>query len=75
LILILMDIELGGKIDGIETTYLIQQFSDIPILFLTANTSKEIMEKVRSITGYGYVVKRNGRACTYLYYRNGFLIV
>ncbi|WP_307188797.1 response regulator [Caldicellulosiruptor owensensis] len=29
--LILMDIELGGKIDGIETTYLIQQFSDIPI--------------------------------------------
>ncbi|ADQ07799.1 response regulator receiver protein [Caldicellulosiruptor hydrothermalis 108] len=30
--LILTDIELEGKIDGIETTYLIQQFSDIPIL-------------------------------------------
>lgn len=55
--LILMDIELEGKIDGIEATYLIQQFSDIPILFLTANTSREIMEKIRSITGYGYVVK------------------
>ncbi|SHF00539.1 PAS domain S-box-containing protein/diguanylate cyclase (GGDEF) domain-containing protein [Caldanaerobius fijiensis DSM 17918] len=55
--LILMDIELGGEIDGIETTRIIQQFTDIPVLFLTANTSKELMEKIRSVTGYGYIVK------------------
>ncbi|MCF6097149.1 response regulator [Thermovorax subterraneus] len=55
--LILMDIELGGKIDGIETARIIQKFKDIPVLFLTANTSKEIMEKIQSVTGYGYVLK------------------
>ncbi|HHW01585.1 MAG TPA: PAS domain S-box protein [Thermoanaerobacterales bacterium] len=55
--LILMDIELEGKIDGIDAARIIQRFKDIPILFLTANTSKEIMEKIRSITGYGYVLK------------------
>lgn len=42
--LILMDIELGGTIDGIDAARIIQQHKDIPVLFLTANTSKEIME-------------------------------
>ncbi|MDK2877573.1 MAG: hypothetical protein PWR06_289 [Thermoanaerobacteraceae bacterium] len=55
--LILMDIELEGKIDGIDAARTIQRSKDIPILFLTANTNKEIMEKIRSVTGYGYVLK------------------
>ena len=55
--LILMDIELMGKLDGIETARIIQQFKDIPIIFLTANTNKEIMEKIKSVTGYGYILK------------------
>ncbi|MGB9813897.1 MAG: PAS domain S-box protein [Thermovenabulum sp.] len=55
--LILMDIELIGKLDGIETARIIQQFKDIPIVFLTANTNKEIMEKIKSVTGYGYILK------------------
>ncbi len=55
--LILMDIELMGKLDGIETARIIQQFKDIPIVFLTANTNKEIMEKIKSVTGYGYILK------------------
>lgn len=55
--LILMDIELGRKIGGIDTARIIKQFKDIPIVFLTANTGKEIMEKIRSVTGYGYVLK------------------
>jgi diguanylate cyclase (GGDEF)-like protein/PAS domain S-box-containing protein len=55
--LILMDIELGRKIDGIDTARTIQRSKDVPIVFLTANTGKEIMEKIRSVTGYGYVLK------------------
>jgi len=43
--LILMDIELGGTIDGIDAAQIIQQHKDIPVLFLTANASKEIMGK------------------------------
>lgn len=55
--LILMDIELRGTIDGIDTARIIQHHKDIPILFLTANASKEIMEKVKSVSAYGYVPK------------------
>jgi diguanylate cyclase (GGDEF)-like protein/PAS domain S-box-containing protein len=55
--LIIMDIELGGTIDGIDAAQIAQQHKDIPVLFLTANASKEIMEKIRSVTAYGYVLK------------------
>jgi len=55
--LILMDIELEGAIDGIDAARVIQQHKDIPVLFLTANTSKEIMEKIKSVSAYGYVLK------------------
>ncbi|AEM79709.1 LOW QUALITY PROTEIN: response regulator receiver modulated diguanylate cyclase with PAS/PAC sensor [Thermoanaerobacter wiegelii Rt8.B1] len=55
--LILMDIELRGTIDGIDTARIIQHHKDIPILFLTANASKEIMEKIKSVSAYGYVLK------------------
>ncbi|MDI6604008.1 MAG: PAS domain S-box protein [Thermoanaerobacteraceae bacterium] len=55
--LIIMDIELGGTIDGIDAAQIAQQHKDIPVLFLTANANKEIMEKIRSVTAYGYVLK------------------
>lgn len=55
--LILMDIELKGTIDGIDAARIIQQHKDIPILFLTANASKEIMEKIKAVSAYGYVLK------------------
>ncbi|ADD01916.1 response regulator receiver modulated diguanylate cyclase with PAS/PAC sensor [Thermoanaerobacter italicus Ab9] len=55
--LILMDIELKGAIDGIDAARVIQQHKDIPILFLTANASKEIMKKIKAVSAYGYVLK------------------
>tara|TARA_Y100001933_G_scaffold194235_1_gene194259 strand:- start:209 stop:943 length:735 start_codon:yes stop_codon:yes gene_type:complete len=36
--IILMDINLKGSIDGIETVKIIQQTHDIPVVYLTANT-------------------------------------
>lgn len=36
--IILMDINLKGNLDGIETAMLIQKYMDIPIIYLTANT-------------------------------------
>ena len=55
--LILMDIELGDGMDGAQTTRTIQQFSDVPVVFLTAHTERGIMEKIRLLTAYGSVVK------------------
>lgn len=55
--LILMDIELGKGMDGIEAARIIQSIRNIPIVFLTANASKKILEKISSVTAYGYVIK------------------
>jgi len=55
--LILMDIELEGEMNGIDVAHRILRFRDIPIVFLTANTSGEIFEKIKSVKGYGFVMK------------------
>ncbi|GAB6172807.1 hypothetical protein JCM15765_22850 [Paradesulfitobacterium aromaticivorans] len=58
--LILMDIELGQGMDGAQAARAIQQFSDVPVVFLTAHTEQDIMEKIRLVTAYGSVVKGTG---------------
>ncbi len=58
--LILMDIDLGRGIDGPTAADLILKKRDIPIVFLTSHSESEIVNKVRSITRYGYIVKNSG---------------
>ena len=55
--LILMDVDLGDGMDGTEAAGRIIQQRDIPILFLSSHTEKEIIEKTERVTSYGYVVK------------------
>ena len=47
--LILMDITLKGKMDGIEAAQEILEIVKIPIIFLTANTNKKILESMMSM--------------------------
>lgn len=58
--LILMDIELGEGMDGAQAARTILQFRNVPVVFLTAHTAPEIVDKIRSVTGYGYVLKGAG---------------
>jgi len=58
--LILMDIDLGGGMDGTEAARKILAFRKLPILFLTSHAEKEMVERVRGITRYGYVIKNSG---------------
>lgn len=58
--LILMDINLGGGMDGTEAAQEILKNQDIPIVFLSSHTEREIVEKTEKITSYGYVVKGSG---------------
>jgi PAS domain S-box-containing protein len=58
--LILMDIDLGEGIDGPEAAQRIRAAHDIPIVFLTSHTEPEYVDRVKEITGYGYVVKDSG---------------
>jgi CheY-like chemotaxis protein len=55
--LILMDIDLGKGIDGVETAKVILKDRELPIVFLSSHTESEIVEKTERTTSYGYVVK------------------
>jgi diguanylate cyclase (GGDEF)-like protein/PAS domain S-box-containing protein len=55
--LILMDIELGSSMNGIEAAHEILKRIDIPIVFLTANSSKAILNKIKEVDAYGFVLK------------------
>jgi PAS domain S-box-containing protein len=58
--LILMDIDLGRGIDGTEAARRILSERTLPIVFLTGHAEKEMVEKVKGITRYGYVLKNSG---------------
>lgn len=58
--LILMDIDLGPGMDGTEAAREILRTRNVPILFLSGHTEKEIVNKAEEISCYGYVVKTAG---------------
>jgi putative two-component system response regulator len=55
--LILMDIVLKGKMDGIEATERIGLQSDVPVIYLTAYTKPEYIERAKQTNPFGYLVK------------------
>lgn len=58
--LILMGIDLGGEIDGNKAAQEILAKKNVPVLFLTAHVEREMVEKVRKVTRYGYALKNTG---------------
>jgi PAS domain S-box-containing protein len=58
--LVLMDIDLGGGIDGTEAAQQILEVRSLPIVFLTSHSEREYVERVKKITSYGYVLKSSG---------------
>ena len=54
---ILMDINLKGDIDGIETTILLKEIIDIPIVFLTALSDDDTFQKVKHLNPAGFILK------------------
>ncbi len=60
--MILMDMNLGAAMDGLETAQAILRKRDVPVVFLSSHTDRETVERSRRITSYGYVVKGTGIA-------------
>jgi PAS domain S-box-containing protein len=58
--LVLMDINLGSGIDGTQAAALILQQRDLPLIFLSSHTERDVVEKTEDITSYGYIVKNSG---------------
>ncbi|MBU7046575.1 MAG: PAS domain S-box protein [Theionarchaea archaeon] len=54
--LVLMDIVLGGTIDGIEAAQILHSL-DIPVIFLTAHADEKTLEQAKLTEPYGYLVK------------------
>jgi putative two-component system response regulator len=55
--LILMDIVLKGKMDGIETADRITSQFNTPIIYLTSYTNQEYIERAKQTNPFGYLVK------------------
>jgi PAS domain S-box-containing protein len=55
--LILMDIHLDGKLDGIQTAGEIHKIHDIPIIYLTAYADNALLERAKLTEPYGYLIK------------------
>ena len=60
--LICLDIKLQGKLDGIETAKKIREFSDTPIMFLSAYNENDIRQQIKISNCIGYFDKpiKNG---------------
>jgi CheY-like chemotaxis protein len=58
--LILMAINLGRGFDGPEAAAKILRERDLPIVFVTAHTEKEYVDKLKKVTCYGCILKASG---------------
>ncbi len=63
--LILMDIKLRGKIDGIDTAVMIKEKSNVAILFLSAHADEATIERASNVNPVGFIQKpvENGDLC------------
>jgi DNA-binding LytR/AlgR family response regulator len=55
--IILLDINLKGKLDGIETALALQQQGSIPIIYLTANSDEATFNRAKSTKPYAFIAK------------------
>lgn len=55
--LILMDIHLQDEIDGVDAAIKIRETYDVPVIFCTAYSNEETLERAKVSTPYGYVLK------------------
>ena len=55
--LVLMDIVMPGKIDGIKAATQIRTELNIPVIFLTGYSEEEYIERAKSARSFGYILK------------------
>ena len=55
--LILMDIKLDGKVDGIEAAAEIRRLFQLPVVYLTAYTNDDTLNRAKLTEPYGYILK------------------
>jgi signal transduction histidine kinase len=54
---VIMDVKLGGVMDGVDAAAAINQRFDIPVLFLSAFSDDKLIARARGVGAFGYLVK------------------
>jgi DNA-binding LytR/AlgR family response regulator len=55
--IILLDINLKGALDGIQTAHAIHRLWDIPIIYVTANTDEATFNRAKETRPYAFIAK------------------
>lgn len=55
--LVLMDINLKDEMDGVEAAIKIRELYDVPVIFCTAYSNEDTLERAKISEPYGYVLK------------------
>lgn len=55
--LVLMDIQLKGKMDGVEAAEQIRARFDIPVIYLTAYADEKTLQRAKITEPFGYILK------------------
>ena len=55
--MVLMDIQLAGWMDGIDAAQAIRRNSSVPVVFLTAFATNNVLQRAKQASPFGYLVK------------------
>ncbi len=55
--IVIMDIHLRGQMTGIEAAEIIHDQFEIPLIFLSAYSDRNLLEKAKQVGAFGYLVK------------------
>ena len=55
--LVVMDLRLKGKLDGIDAAFAIHDRLNVPVVYLTAYSDEKILERAKITEPFGYVLK------------------
>ena len=63
--LILMDVNLGEGVDGIDISYEMRKVSEVPIIFLSSSAVSDVAARAKYLTSWGYVMKGDPENLSY----------
>lgn len=55
--IILMDVVLDSRPDGIELAAQLKQISPVPVIFLSNHTEEDLLQRMQSVSPYGFIQK------------------